>query len=108
MQHPKCCTKNLSIFKFDPTSSNMLQHIATGWPNACNILCSTMLQNVSLKCWSVWPGLITYNVLHVSEPIELIEVEIVTVFLEPSCNSFFQFWGIEERMLNIVKCYNLD
>ena len=29
MQHPKCCTKNLTAFKFDPTSSNMLQHIAT-------------------------------------------------------------------------------
>ena len=29
MQHPKCCTKNLTVFKFDPTSSNMLQHIAT-------------------------------------------------------------------------------
>ena len=29
MQHPKCCTKNLTVFKFDPTSSNMLQHVAT-------------------------------------------------------------------------------
>ena len=29
MQHPKCCTKNLTVFKFDPTSSNMLQHITT-------------------------------------------------------------------------------
>ena len=37
MQHPKCCTKNLTAFKFDPTSSNMLQHIATGWPNVCNM-----------------------------------------------------------------------
>ena len=29
MQHPKCCMKNLTVFKFDPTSSNMMQHIAT-------------------------------------------------------------------------------
>ena len=29
MQHPKCCTKNLTVVKFDPTSSNMLQHLAT-------------------------------------------------------------------------------
>ena len=29
MQHTKCCTKNLTIFKIDPASSNMLQHIAT-------------------------------------------------------------------------------
>ena len=50
MQHPKCFTKNLTVFKFDPTSSNMLQHIATGWPNVCNMLCPTMLQDVALKC----------------------------------------------------------
>ena len=30
----KCCTKNLIIFKFEPTTPNMLQHVATGWPNA--------------------------------------------------------------------------
>ena len=50
MQHPKCCTKNLTVFKFDPTSSNMLQHMATGWPNVYNMLCPTMLQDVALKC----------------------------------------------------------
>ena len=50
MQHPKCCTKDLTVFKFDPTSSNMLQHIAIGWPNVCNMLCPTMLQDVALKC----------------------------------------------------------
>ena len=50
MQHLKCCTKDLTVFKFDPTSSNMLQHIATGWPNVCNMLCPTMLQDVALKC----------------------------------------------------------
>ena len=50
MQHPNCCTKNLTVFKFDPTSSNMLQHIVTGWPNVCNMLCPTMLQDVALKC----------------------------------------------------------
>ena len=30
--------------------SNMLQHIATGWPNVCNMLYPTMLQDVALKC----------------------------------------------------------
>ena len=39
---------------------------------------------------------IPYIILHVSEPIEM---EGVPGFSEPSCNSFFQFWGIEERML---------
>ena len=32
----KCCNKTLAIFKLDPTQSNMLQHVATGWPNASN------------------------------------------------------------------------
>ena len=50
MQIPKCCTKNLTVFKIDPTSSNMLQHIATGWPNVRNMLCPTRLQDVALKC----------------------------------------------------------
>ena len=32
------------------SSSNMLQHTATEWPNICNMLCPTMLQDVALKC----------------------------------------------------------
>ena len=43
-------SKNLTVFKLDPTSSNISQHIATGWPNVCNMLCPTMLQDVALKC----------------------------------------------------------
>ena len=50
MQHRKCCAKNLTAFRFDPTSSNILQHIATGWANVCNMLCPTMLQDAALKC----------------------------------------------------------
>ena len=59
MQHPKRFTKNLHVFKFDQTLSNMLQHIATGCPNVCNTSCPTMLRwNVD----SLWPGLyITRN-----------------------------------------------
>ena len=37
-----------------------------------------------------------YIVLHDSEQIEVVGV---TGSLEPSCNTFFQFWRIEERML---------
>ena len=40
----KCCMKNLTIFKFEPTAPNTLQHVAKGWPNACNMLHSTMLR----------------------------------------------------------------
>ena len=54
--HPvaKCCDvlgvvgSNLTIFKSEPTTPNMLQHIATRWPNARNILRSTMLRYVAL------------------------------------------------------------
>ena len=28
----------------------MSQHVATGWPNACNILRLTMLRSVAFKC----------------------------------------------------------
>ena len=42
---------------------------------------------------------ILYIVLHVSEPIE---VGGGTESLEHSCNNFFQFRGIEERMLAII------
>ena len=43
---------------------------------------------------------ILYSVLHDSEQIE---VGGVTGSLEPSCDTFFQFWGIEERMLQYCK-----
>ena len=49
MQHPKCCTKNMTVFKFEPTSSNTLQHIPTVLPNVCNMLCRNMLQDVPVK-----------------------------------------------------------
>ena len=42
--------KNLTIFKFQPTTPNMSQHVATGWPNARKVLHPTMSRYVSLKC----------------------------------------------------------
>ena len=44
---------NLTIFKLEPTTSNMSQHIATRWPNARNMLRLTLLPYVAI----VWPGL---------------------------------------------------
>ena len=35
----------------------MLQHVATGWPNARNMLRPTMLGYVALNVAIVWPGL---------------------------------------------------
>lgn len=46
----KCCNKNLIIFKLDSTPSNILQHVVTGFPNLCNTLHATVLQDVALKC----------------------------------------------------------
>ena len=44
-----CCMKNLTIFKFGPTTPNMSQHVATGWPNAHNMLRPTMMRYVTLR-----------------------------------------------------------
>ena len=40
-------TSSICYFK---APSNMLQDIATEWPNVCNMLCTTMLRYVALKC----------------------------------------------------------
>ena len=53
----KCCVKNFTIFKFEPTTPNMSQHVATRWPNARNMLRPTMLGYVALNVAIVWPGL---------------------------------------------------
>ena len=37
----KCCIENFT--------NNNTQHVATGWPNACTMLCPTMLRYVELK-----------------------------------------------------------
>ena len=38
MQHPQKLHENLAIFKFEPTTPNMLQHVTTRWPNTCDML----------------------------------------------------------------------
>ena len=53
---PMCCDmlgvvgSILTIFKFEPTTPNMSQHVATRWPNARNMLRPTMLRHVALAC----------------------------------------------------------
>ena len=41
---------NLTIFKLEPTTPNMSQHIATWWPNDHNMLRPTMLRYVASTC----------------------------------------------------------
>ena len=51
---PPCCDmlrvvgSSLKLVKFEPTTPNMSQHIATRWPNARNMLRPTMLRHVAL------------------------------------------------------------
>ena len=53
---PPCCDvlrhvgSNLTIFKLEPTTPNMSQHVATWWPNARNMLRPTMLRYVAMAC----------------------------------------------------------
>ena len=41
---------SLKMVKFEPTTPNTSQHVATGWPNARNMLHPTMLRYVALAC----------------------------------------------------------
>ena len=41
---------SLKLVKLEPTTPNMSQHVATGWPNARNMLRPTMLRYVALTC----------------------------------------------------------
>ena len=52
----KCCMKNLTIFKFGPTTPNMLQQGGQARTTCCDQQCCDMLR------WEVaivWPGLIS-------------------------------------------------
>ena len=57
--HPvaKCCDtlrvenrKSKACAQVQFSTCNMSQHLAAGWPNACNMLGPTMLRSVALKC----------------------------------------------------------
>ena len=51
----KKCWMMLIEIKLRSTSSNIMHHRATWWPNACNILhglYSTMLEDVASTCWN--------------------------------------------------------
>jgi len=40
---------NLTIFKLEPATPNKSQHVATGWPNARNMLNATMMRPTMLR-----------------------------------------------------------
>ena len=41
---------SLKMVKFEPTTPNTSQHVATRWPNVRNMLRPTMLRYVALTC----------------------------------------------------------
>ena len=42
--------EKLTIFKLEPTTPNMSQHVVKGWQNARNMLRPTILRYISLTC----------------------------------------------------------
>jgi len=42
--------KKARIGGYEPTTPNMSQHVATGWPNVRNMLLPAMLRYVAFKC----------------------------------------------------------
>ena len=63
---------NLTIFKLEPTTPNMSQHIATGWLNACNMLRRTMLRYVMLACCDRLAGALNLTFLAVRSAFQLV------------------------------------
>jgi len=47
---------SLKMVKFEPATPNTSQHVATGWPNAHNMLRPTMLRYVELACCDRFAG----------------------------------------------------
>ena len=58
-----CCdmlgvvSSGLKMVNFETTTINILQNVATGWPNASNMLRPTMLRYVALACCDRLAGL---------------------------------------------------
>ena len=53
----QCCAWACAlVFILRFSTRNMSQHVATGWPNACNILRPTMLRSVAFKSWDRLAG----------------------------------------------------
>ena len=50
LPHDGCCWLKFETGQIEPTTPNMLQHIATRWPNIRNMLRPTMLRYVALTC----------------------------------------------------------
>ena len=57
----KCCVKNLTSLKFEATTPNTSQHVATRWPNMLNMLLPTVSWYVVLTCRNRLAGALSCN-----------------------------------------------
>ena len=87
LRHVGCCWLKLTIFKLEPTTPCMSQHITTRWPNARN-----MLRYVALACCDRLAGAKEYTIYYKecsfrkeSKIVQTLKMFIVCVSLISSC-----------------------
>jgi len=79
---------NLTIFKLEPTTPNMSQHVATRWPNTRNMLRPTMLRYVALTfCDRLAGALGSYN----AQGNQLIKICSRTVLVQITSNFLLNY-----------------
>jgi len=81
---------NLTIFKLEPTTPNMWQHIATRWPNAHNMLRLTMLGYVALACCDRLAGALERFSFECRKVIGFAFTTLRDWFKKPSLHFFIQ------------------
>ena len=98
---------NLTMVKFEPTTPNMSQHIATRWPNARNMLRPTLLRNVALACCNRLAGALnkmkrkeivvtkTCRIIKQPETAEHTYFIYVTIYSFSSKHEFFKFSTVD-------------
>ena len=95
-----CCNmldfvgSSLKLVKFEPTTPNMSQHIATRWPNARNMLHPTMLRYVVLACCDRLAGALENLRLH--RQLEIFNELLQKVSFQPNEKTRCLF-GIAKR-----------
>ena len=74
IKHPQMLRENLTIFKFEPTTPNMSQHVATRWPNART---RNMLHPI-LKTRAL-PFIINTTIFNYSQKRRIVKSEFITL-----------------------------
>ena len=94
---PPCCDmlavvgSSLKLVKFEPTTPNTSQHVATRWANARNMLRPTMLRHVALACCDRLAGALRCYVVSLayskssSSLLGFLLVDLKTVFAFKIC-----------------------